>query len=112
MIFVGNNALQLRDLKMSAAKCMGKDLLAVIMMKPLTKRETLRIIARGIFRTLENDEKLDTFCVDELTIHLAPVFLGFGTKLFDRINAGQVKLKPLQAVHAPLVTHLTYEVAR
>lgn len=69
MIFIGNNALQLRDLKIGAAKCMGKDLLAVIMMKPLTKRETLRIIARGIFKTLENDNKLDTFCVDELTIH-------------------------------------------
>ncbi len=69
MIFVGNNALQLRDLQISAAQCMGKDLLAVIMMKPLTKLETLRIVVRGIFRTLENDQKLDIFCVDELTIH-------------------------------------------
>lgn len=69
MIFIGNNALQLRDLNIGAAKCMGRDLLAVIMMKPLTKMETLRIIARGLFKTLENDQKLDTFCVDELTIH-------------------------------------------
>lgn len=69
MIFIGNNALQLRDLNMSAAKCMGRDLLAVIMMKPLSKMEILRVIVRGIFKTLENEEKLDTFCVDELTIH-------------------------------------------
>jgi len=69
MIFVGNNSLQLRDLAMSGAKCMKLDKLAVIMMKPITKMETLRIIARGVFKTLENDERLETFCVDELTIH-------------------------------------------
>src|SRR5690606_14142951 len=69
MIFIGNNALQLRDLAMSVARCMKKDLLAVVMMKPITKLETLRIIFRGIFKTIENDERLESFCVDELTIY-------------------------------------------
>lgn len=69
MIFIGNNALQLRDLSMSVARCMKLDLLAVVMMKPVSKMETLRIILRGIFKTLENDERLETFCVDALTIH-------------------------------------------
>lgn len=69
MIFIGNNALQLRDLSFSVAQCMKKDLLAVVMMKPITKLETLRIILRGIFKTIENDDRLETFCVDELTIH-------------------------------------------
>lgn len=69
MIFIGNNALQLRDLAMSGARCMKLDLLAVIMMKPLTKLETLRVIARGVLKTLEKEDRLDTFCVDELTIH-------------------------------------------
>lgn len=69
MIFIGNNALQLRDLAMSVARCMKKDLLAVVLMKPITKLETLRIVLRGIFKTLENDEKLESFCVDELTIY-------------------------------------------
>ncbi len=69
MIFIGNNALQLRDLAMKVARCMKVDSLAVVMMKPLTKFEALRIIVRGFFKTLDNDEKLETFCVDELTIH-------------------------------------------
>ncbi len=69
MIFIGNNALQLRDLSMDVARCMKQDLLAVVMMKPVTKLETLRIFLRGIFKTLENDERLETFCVDELTIY-------------------------------------------
>jgi diacylglycerol kinase family enzyme len=69
MIFIGNNALQLRDLAMDVARCMKSDLLAVVMMKPITKLETLRIILRGIFKTLSNEERLETFCVEELTIH-------------------------------------------
>ena len=69
MIFIGNNALQLRDLAIGVHRCMKLDLLAVIMMKPITKMETLRILGRGIFKTLENEQKLETFCVDELTIH-------------------------------------------
>ncbi len=69
MIFIGNNALQLRDLSMDVARCMEQDKLAVVMMKPVTKLETLRIVLRGIFKTIENDERLETFCVDELTIY-------------------------------------------
>lgn len=69
MIFIGNNALQLRNLAMSVAQCMKLDLLAVVMMKPLGWLEKFRIIVRGIFKTLEQDERLETFCVDELTIY-------------------------------------------
>lgn len=69
MIFIGNNALQLRDLALQVAQCMKVDLLAAVVMKPLTKLETLRVIWRGIFKTLENEERLEAFCVDELTIY-------------------------------------------
>ena len=69
MIFIGNNALQLRDLKMKIALCLKKDALATVIMKPVTKLEAVRIVFRGLFKTLENDEKLETFCVDELTIY-------------------------------------------
>lgn len=69
MIFIGNNALQLRDLSMSVARCMKLDLLAMVMMKPLTKMEVLRIIWRGLTKTLEDDQKLETFCTEEVTIY-------------------------------------------
>jgi dihydrofolate reductase len=49
---------------------------------------------------------------DELTIHVAPVVLGAGTRLFDGIDAGGVKLQPLPMPASPAVTHLRYRVVR
>lgn len=69
MIFIGNNALQLRDLAMSVAQCMKMDMLALVIMKPVSKFETLRIIFRGIFKTIENEQALETYCINEITIH-------------------------------------------
>lgn len=69
MIFIGNNALQLRDLALDVARCAKRNLLAVVLLKPITKMEALRIIARGFFKTLDNETSLDTFCVDEMTIY-------------------------------------------
>ncbi len=69
MIFIGNNALQLRDLAFDVARCMKRDLLAVVMLKPLTKLEAARVILRGIMRTIEKESRVDSFCVDSLTIH-------------------------------------------
>lgn len=68
MIFIGNNTLQLRDLNMEVAQCMQADQLAVVLMKPVTKSETCRIIVRGIFKTLENSEELTTFCAGDFMI--------------------------------------------
>lgn len=67
-LFVGNNALQLRDLALRVSRCMREDSLALILLKPITKFEALRIVLRGIFRTLDQEEKLETFCVDRLDI--------------------------------------------
>lgn len=68
MIFVGNNALQLRDLSMDVAHCMKRDLLAIVLMKPLKWWETLRVIFRGFSSTIDNDEGLVSFCVEDLSI--------------------------------------------
>jgi len=70
-IFIGNNALQLRDLSMDVAQCMKADLLAAVVMKPLTKWDTLRVLGRGVSKTLEQEERLETFCVSSLTIHFS-----------------------------------------
>lgn len=69
-IFIGNNALQLRDLALDVARCMKRDLLAVVVLKPVSRWDMLRIFFRGIAKTLENEERLESFCVDTLTIHL------------------------------------------
>ena len=47
--------------------------------------------------------------VDQLELHVAPVLLGDGARIFDVGNAG-VRLKQIRAVEAPGVTHLTYRV--
>lgn len=68
MIFIGNNALQLRNLSLDVAQCMKQDLLAVVTMKPLTTWGTIKLIFMGMARSLENQEGLDSFCVETLTI--------------------------------------------
>ncbi len=69
MIFIGNNTLQLRDLALSVSDCMKFNMLAVILLKPVTKLEAIRIIIRGIFKTLENDRNVDSFCTGEMAIY-------------------------------------------
>ena len=46
--------------------------------------------------------------VDALRLHLAPVLLGTGERLFDGLNA--LNLQPLEARATALVTHLAYRV--
>jgi dihydrofolate reductase len=48
--------------------------------------------------------------VNELHIHLVPVILGAGTRLFDDGPSLTVSLRPIAVTDAPLATHLTYEV--
>lgn len=49
-------------------------------------------------------------CVEEMWIHLAPLLLGGGLRLFDRIDRGRVSLAIVEALHSPHVTHLHYQV--
>ena len=48
--------------------------------------------------------------LDELQIHLAPVFLGDGVRLFDNLGTEQIDLEVTRAIHSPAVTHLRYRI--
>ncbi len=68
MIFIGNNALQLRNFALPVARCFEKDLLAVVTLKPVRGWEMIRLIFRGISKTLQKEERLNQMCTDKLKI--------------------------------------------
>jgi dihydrofolate reductase len=48
--------------------------------------------------------------VDELELHVVPVLLGDGERLFDNLGDTEPQLEQVRAVDAPRVTHLKYRV--
>jgi dihydrofolate reductase len=48
--------------------------------------------------------------LDELQIHLAPVLLGDGVSLFDRLGIDAVRLEASRVIASPSVTHLRLQV--
>jgi dihydrofolate reductase len=49
--------------------------------------------------------------LDELQIHLVPVLLGEGRRLFEHLGSEQIELEPLRVIEGEGVTHLRYRVA-
>jgi dihydrofolate reductase len=56
------------------------------------------------------DQSLAARLVDELRIHLSPLVLGDGTRLFDLV--GPTTLVQREVTESPRATHLTYAVVR
>jgi dihydrofolate reductase len=50
--------------------------------------------------------------IDELQIHIAPMLLGDGVRLFDGFGPDSVQLEGIRAIHSPAVTHLKYRVVK
>lgn len=50
--------------------------------------------------------------VDELQIHLVPVLLGRGIRLFEHIGPDHIKLESTRVIEAPGVTHLRFRVIK
>jgi dihydrofolate reductase len=48
--------------------------------------------------------------LDELELHVVPVLLGDGERLFDNLGDAEPQLEQVRAVDAPGVTHLKYRV--
>ena len=50
--------------------------------------------------------------LDELELHIAPVLLGGGARLFDNLGGADFRLEQVRAVEAPGVTHVKYRIVR
>jgi len=53
---------------------------------------------------------LDDGAVDDFTLHVAPIVLGKGTRLFD--HSRPLSIEQTGASHSPLATHVHYRVRR
>jgi dihydrofolate reductase len=49
--------------------------------------------------------------LDELFLHVAPLLLGDGVRLFDNLDGADPKLEPFEVIESPVVTHLRYRVS-
>jgi dihydrofolate reductase len=50
--------------------------------------------------------------LDEIQIHLIPVLLGEGRRLFEHLGADHIELEPVRVLEGSGVTHLRYRVCR
>ena len=50
--------------------------------------------------------------IDEIEIHLVPIFLGGGIRLFDNLGDAQIELERTRVIESPAVTHLRFRVVR
>ena len=55
---------------------------------------------------------MEVGAIDEVRLHLVPIILGAGTRLFGDALPPDIRLRPTTADARPLATHLTYEVER
>ncbi|MEV0132554.1 dihydrofolate reductase family protein [Dactylosporangium sp. NPDC050688] len=55
---------------------------------------------------------LDAGLLDEMEIHLVPVLLGGGTRMFAGLPDGHVRLEPVDVLPTPAATHLRYRITR
>ena len=66
----------------------------------------------GIGGTKITQQCLQAGLVDEIQLHLVPVLLGAGIRLFDHLEDEQIALEKIRVIDAPDVTHLRYRVVK
>ena len=83
---------------------------------PIEALELARAAAGGkdvdVFSASVGQQLLQAGRVDEVRIHLVPVLLGAGTRLFENIGSGHIQLEVLDVIEGPKATHLRYAVIR
>jgi dihydrofolate reductase len=55
---------------------------------------------------------LNAGLLDEIQLHITPVLLGGGIRLFEQLDAEQIELERTRVIESPAVTHLRFRVVR
>ena len=76
--------------------------------KQSAKEKDIRI--QGGANTIQ--QFLNAGLVDEFFIHIAPVFLGSGIRLFDGIDKDKYDLEIVEVITSGLTTHLRYNLTK
>ncbi len=50
--------------------------------------------------------------LDEIHLHLAPVLLGSGVRLFEHLGTAPIELERMRVIEAPDITHLLFRVVK
>jgi diacylglycerol kinase family enzyme len=69
MLFFGMNTLQLEKLEVPVASCTERGLLAVLVLRPMSRWKILSFAMRGVLQGLENAENMQTHCASKVTVH-------------------------------------------
>ena len=48
--------------------------------------------------------------VDEIQVHLVPVLLGAGTRMFEQLGDAPIRLQAGEAIHTPAAAHLRFRI--
>ena len=65
----------------------------------------------GLHGATMSQQALAAGLLDEIQVHLIPVLLGAGVRLFDHLG-GPVALERVRVITTPAATHLRYRVVR
>ncbi len=68
------------------------------------------VLVAGGANTIQ--QSLAAGLVDDIQIHVAPVLLGAGVRLFENMDTQHINLEGTRVIASPAVTHLRYRVAK
>lgn len=68
MVFVGNNKYQLESLGLATAETEGPDTISMVLLKPVTRWQTARLLLRGLLRDMKSEERLEEFSASHITV--------------------------------------------
>lgn len=68
MVFVGNNKFQLEGLGLATAETEGPDTISMVLLKPVTRWQTARLLLRGLLRDMRSEERLEEFSASHITV--------------------------------------------